>query len=237
MMTVPIKRSLLSSPSIRKLFRDVSCPLIEIEDDCRRSSGRFPLLSELGGPFVRPGSDLCEPDKIPAVERKILHRSFVDEYRDRRRLRLQQWRLRSDGDVFLDGTDLEFQAESKAVADSQRDITVDCFETLQVGRHPVTTRRKSKNLKIALGSVTAVSTFPVAALRAVTVTPGSNAPVESVTVPTTSAVVTCASADAGHKLNVNTPRSNCTACPLFHERHGGSSSSARSARNDRLRTH
>ena len=55
-MTVPMNRSLLSSPSIKKLFSDVSCPLMETEDEARRSSGRLPLLRELGGPSFAPGA-------------------------------------------------------------------------------------------------------------------------------------------------------------------------------------
>ena len=147
-MTVPIKRSLLSSPSIRKLFRDVSCPLIEIEDDCRRSSGRLPLLRRVRRSLVRPGSDLCEPDEVPAVEGKILHRSLIDQHGYRRRFGLQERRLGNDREMFFDRTHFELQAEPIAIADRQRDIAVDRFETLQFGRQTVPPRRKPKNLKI-----------------------------------------------------------------------------------------
>ena len=98
---------------------------------------------------MRSGSDLCEPDEIPAVERQILHRSLIDQHRHRRRFGLQQRRLGNDREMFFNRTHFELQTEPIAISDSQRDIAVDRFETLQFGRQTVPTRRKPKNLKIA----------------------------------------------------------------------------------------
>jgi hypothetical protein len=77
----------------------------------------LPLLSALDGPSVAPGVSWARRMKFAAVQRKILHRALVNEHRDRRRLRLQQRCLPGDGEMFFDRTDLELQAEAKAVAD------------------------------------------------------------------------------------------------------------------------
>ena len=58
---VPMKRSLLSMPSIRLLFTTSFWPLTDTVDVCRRSSGRLPLDSELGRPSFAPGSPRTSP--------------------------------------------------------------------------------------------------------------------------------------------------------------------------------
>ena len=53
---VPMKRSLLSMPSIRLLLATGSCPFTEYDEFKRRSSGRVPVARPLGGPGLTPGT-------------------------------------------------------------------------------------------------------------------------------------------------------------------------------------
>ena len=92
-------RSLLSNPSIMKLFRDVR---LRVHHEGRRwteGAAPSPLSRGPGAPrraFVRPGSDLCQLDEVAPVQRQRLHQLFGDHVLESGSVGLEDGRLPCD---------------------------------------------------------------------------------------------------------------------------------------------
>ena len=119
---------------------------------------------EVGGPAVvegarelevavirHAGGEAREHEGVAVGERHQGDPLLVDDLTGRSAPRLQQGRVRCDGDGFLELTDFEREIERQAVADSDLDTAHVLLESLELDGHPVATGCQVGNREIAVG--------------------------------------------------------------------------------------
>lgn len=192
----PMTRSLLSIPSIVWLFIMSAWPFTETEDVCRRSSGRLPLARPLFRPSVAPGVTCTKLMKLrpfsgsscvafsvtvvikaaESVRSAGVAASTLTVSPSEPTVRCASSRARSPAE--RPNEDIWKALKPCAVAESEYVLGLSSVKVNSPPEPDLAVR-----VSCVLTSVKTITAFGIAA------------PVESVTVPTTSAVVFCASSD------------------------------------------
>ena len=191
---VPMKRSLLSTPSMRLLFRTSFWPLTDTVDVCRRSSGRLPLDNELGNPSLAPGTMRTSPMTLrPFSGRSCTARSGSSAPT----VALSDWTRGACAVTVMVSARVPTTSRASTRSRSPADT---CTARVKLpnpaARSPGCSARSEagRTCSRRCPPVTCVRVSPVAGFVTVTVAPGNAPPLASVTRPTTSAVVIWADA-------------------------------------------
>ena len=152
------------------------------------SWGRRPLVAwvqpELPGYFYDARTQIQQVLKIPAVQRQIVDHLVAERSAERRSWWCRASKARSDFDLLADVTSLEYEVLSQILSYLQGDAGLLCdFEAFSSARTRLFPGTRLGALYSPASSVVAVRSTPRSTSMIVTVTPGTGAPLWSLTVP------------------------------------------------------
>ena len=145
------------------------------------------------------GLEEREVVRVARDERQVLHFGLADRAAEIDLARLGDRRLAGDGDGFGDVADAQRQVDLRDLAGGQRDAALlELLEALQLARRPDTCRAAAAARGRCPSSLLITTrSAPVSVFVTVTVTPGSIAPLASLTMPSMVPFMACDCAAAG----------------------------------------
>ena len=124
--------------------------------------GRPPFTSISGPPRASPicgsiyiqyaGKNSGEAHDIAAIQRQVHNAPVVDETGQSGRSGIDQWRIRTNGDLLFDRPYLQYRVNAQILADGQFQPGLRLFrETLVLERQLILARREGDDRVVALG--------------------------------------------------------------------------------------